>query len=169
MVYWWTEYKFFVFERYTLRFSRNYHQQFIVSIIMLCIYRLVSHTITISIQTIFPFGRQFVTISAYNFEEILENRSRIINEAKEKNEKISEELTKTKTSQVIRGAGTEDFIWSIVGAVSGKISIGWFGARNISVFLTRWCCDETLADLSLMVLISFVISTWSLSLIAVTK
>lgn len=41
-----------------------------------------------------------------SFEEILENRSRIINEAKEKNEKISEELTKTKTSQVIRGAIT---------------------------------------------------------------
>jgi len=41
-----------------------------------------------------------------SFEEILENRSRIINEAKEKNEKISEEITKTKTSQVVRGAIT---------------------------------------------------------------
>ena len=41
-----------------------------------------------------------------SFEEILENRSRIINEAKEKNEKISKELSKTKTSQVIRGAIT---------------------------------------------------------------
>ena len=41
-----------------------------------------------------------------SFEEILENRSRIINEAKEKNEKISEELTKTPQSQVIRGAIT---------------------------------------------------------------
>ena len=41
-----------------------------------------------------------------SFDEILENRSRLINEAKEKNEKISEELTKTKTSQVIRGSIT---------------------------------------------------------------
>ena len=41
-----------------------------------------------------------------SFEEILENRSRIINEAKQKNEEISEELSKTKTSQVIRGAIT---------------------------------------------------------------
>ena len=41
-----------------------------------------------------------------SFEEILENRSRLINEAKEKNEKISEEITKTKTSQVVRGAIT---------------------------------------------------------------
>ena len=41
-----------------------------------------------------------------SFEEILENRSRIFNEDKEKKEEISEELTKTKTSQVIRGAIT---------------------------------------------------------------
>ena len=41
-----------------------------------------------------------------SFEEILENRSRIRNEAKEKQEKVSEEITKTKTSQVVRGAIT---------------------------------------------------------------
>ena len=41
-----------------------------------------------------------------SFDEILENRSRIRNEAKEKQEKISEEITKTKASQVVRGAIT---------------------------------------------------------------
>ena len=41
-----------------------------------------------------------------SFEEILENRSRIRNEAKEKQEKVSEEITKTKASQVVRGAIT---------------------------------------------------------------
>lgn len=41
-----------------------------------------------------------------SFDEILENRSRIINEAKEKQEKVSEEITKTKASQVVRGAIT---------------------------------------------------------------
>ena len=41
-----------------------------------------------------------------SFDEILENRSRIINESKEKQEKISEEITKTKASQVVRGAIT---------------------------------------------------------------
>ena len=41
-----------------------------------------------------------------SFDEILENRSRIRNEAKEKQEKVSEEITKTKASQVVRGAIT---------------------------------------------------------------
>jgi len=41
-----------------------------------------------------------------SFEEILENRSRIRNEAEEKIEEIDEKITKTKTSQVIRGAIT---------------------------------------------------------------
>ena len=41
-----------------------------------------------------------------SFDEILENRSRIRNEAKEKQEKVSEEITKTKSSQVVRGAIT---------------------------------------------------------------
>ena len=41
-----------------------------------------------------------------SFEEILENRSRIRNEAEEKREEIDEKITKTKTSQVIRGAIT---------------------------------------------------------------
>ena len=41
-----------------------------------------------------------------SFEEILENRSRIRNEADEKREEIDEKITKTKTSQVIRGAIT---------------------------------------------------------------
>ena len=41
-----------------------------------------------------------------SFEEILENRSRIRNEAEEKRQEISEEITKTKASQVVRGAIT---------------------------------------------------------------
>ncbi len=39
-----------------------------------------------------------------SFEEILENRSRIINESREKYEEASEEISKTKSSKVIRGA-----------------------------------------------------------------
>ena len=41
-----------------------------------------------------------------SFEEILENRSRIINESREKQEKVSEEITKTPQSQILRGAIT---------------------------------------------------------------
>ena len=41
-----------------------------------------------------------------SFDEILENRSKIRNEAKEKQKKVSEEITKTKASQVVRGAIT---------------------------------------------------------------
>ena len=41
-----------------------------------------------------------------SFDEILENRSRIRNEAKEKQEKVDEEIKKTKASQVVRGAIT---------------------------------------------------------------
>jgi len=41
-----------------------------------------------------------------SFEEILENRSRIINEAEEKRQEVSEEITKTESSQVVRGAIT---------------------------------------------------------------
>ena len=41
-----------------------------------------------------------------SFEEILENRSRIRNEAEEKRQDVSKEITKTKTSQVVRGAIT---------------------------------------------------------------
>ena len=41
-----------------------------------------------------------------SFEEILENRSRIRNEAEEKRQDVSEEITKTASSQVVRGAIT---------------------------------------------------------------
>ena len=41
-----------------------------------------------------------------SFEEILENRSRIRNEAEEKRQDVSEAITNTKASQVVRGAIT---------------------------------------------------------------
>ena len=41
-----------------------------------------------------------------SFEEILENRSRIRNEAEEKRQDVSENITKTASSQVVRGAIT---------------------------------------------------------------